>query len=449
MKRYLVRSPFDPLNIKEPDCSRYMWKKFAGGNSGNIVYAYGVMNALQTEDTQIEYTYKTSFSDEEIEKINSTYDALILPLADAFRVSWQKQLKSLTGAIRKMRIPVVVIGVAVRADYEPDFSEGFEFDSLAADFVRAVTATGTVLGLRGEITGRYLEHLGFKEGEDFIPIGCPSLYTYGMAVKTRELSEKPEKLVMNTNGYYDVGRINEFLLNTAKAMPGYYLVQQHGSEFRDMYLGRRWFPLLIKKGLNRKDKAIIKGDALQELYRQDRVRFFFDVTSWINYMKGFDLAVGSRFHGSVAAILAGNPHVILPFNARTRELSEYHHLTSLKPGEIKSGTSVLDYLDKLDFGSFYSHQEENLKRYVQFLKENGLENIFEKKQSYEYGESPLEKMIQSKMSVPMSEYCFIVHDYESLGAAAKLSRAASANIKGLNPKNLRTALRLDEPSRRK
>jgi len=404
------------------------------------MFAYGVMNALKTEDTELDFNYNWSFTDQEIANINEKYDAYILPLADAFRPGFQRQMKGLTDAINKLKIPVVVIGVAVRADYEPDFNSGFEFDDLAYQFTKSVLDKGTVVGVRGEITARYLSHLGFIPERDFTPIGCPSLYTYGLATKTRELPSKIRNLAVNTNGYYNIGYINEFLRNTVDAVPGCYLVQQIQAEYRDMYIGKRWIPALLSKRGDKSDKMVIKGAQLQDLYVKDRVRYFFDVPSWINFMRPFDLFVGNRFHGSVAAILAGVPHVMVPFNARTRELTEYHHLTSLKPGEVKEGTSVLDYIDRLDFQSFSAHQEENLHHYTEFLNRNGLRHIFIDRTGYEIGESPLEREMQKKTGKKISDNLKVVHCYGSLNSMEKISRTLSVNLKGFKRENLKAAI---------
>lgn len=429
MKKYLIRAGFDPL--KQADPNEFVWKSHVGGNSGNLMFAYGVMNALKTKDTELSYTYKWSFTDEEISKINETYDAFILPMADAFRPRFMNQLSGYTQFIRRLKIPVIVIGIGLRADYEPDFSAGFPFDDIAKDFVKAVLDHSPMLGLRGGLTARYFSHLGFIEERDYTIIGCPSLYTYGNAIKTKDLNSNIEKLVINTNGYYNVGHINEFLLNTVEKFPGFCLVQQIQKEYQDMYIGDRWIPWLLKGEGKKQDKYIIKGSALERLYREDRVRYFFDVPSWINFMKSFDLFVGNRFHGTVAAVLAGLPYIMIPFNARTREMVEYHHLTSLTPDEIRENTFVLDYLDQLDFHSFEKNANENFQHYLRFLECCGLKHIFDKKCSFLMGESPLEQQIQATISESVSTYCRVVRDYKSLSFPERMKRVMNCNTKGL------------------
>lgn len=431
MKRYLIRTGANPAEIGTTDPDMVVWHSNVGGNSGNMMFAYGVMNALQTEDTELHYVQKTSFTDREIDEINEKYDAFILPLADAFRTKWKGALNGLAACIKRLRIPAIVLGIALRAEYEPDFSIGFPFDDEARDFVKAVLGTGSVLGLRGHITAEYLARLGFKDDRDFTVIGCPSLYTYGLAAKTIDFPQKPTRLACNLNGYYHVGNLNECLLNTLRAMPGYCLVQQCENEYRHMYIGRKWLPGFFYGKVFKEDMMLLRGSSLSELYGQDRVRYFLDVPSWINFMRGFDLFVGNRFHGMVVAILSGLPHIMLPFNARTRELTEYHHLTSLRPEDIRKGTSLLDYTDRLDFQSFAKHQESNFRHYVEFLDRHGLEHIFKAKSEWAYGESPFEQKLQKLTGCQIGEYSNIVQSFDSLDYISKLKRAASVNLKAV------------------
>ncbi|MDO5396820.1 MAG: polysaccharide pyruvyl transferase family protein, partial [bacterium] len=185
MKRYLVRAGFDPLKTYNPDDC--VCKSFVGDNTGNLFFAYGVMNALFTEETEIEQTYKWKWTDEEADLINEKFDAFILPMADGFRIDFMEYLSGITNLVNRLTIPVVVIGVGLRAPYEPDMSSGFPFDEIVTDFVKAILEHSAIIGLRGEITYKYLEKLSFKGDRDFTVIGCPSLYTYGNNLHTKSL----------------------------------------------------------------------------------------------------------------------------------------------------------------------------------------------------------------------------------------------------------------------
>ena len=429
MKKYLIRAGFDPLNGGRVDPDICIWKPYIGGNSGNLMFAYGVMNALQTEDTELGMTEKFRFSDREIAEINANYDAFILPMADAFRSNFIERLKLLTDSINKLKIPVIVVGVGLRADYEPDLSAGMPFDGDVKRFIAAVLDKSGRVGLRGEITGDYLKTLGFVPEKDYTPIGCPSLYTYGTGVRTKPVGDI-RKVAINLNGYYNVGEINQFLADLPKTFPDCCLVQQIQAELRDMYIGKWWIVSMLGKTEDLQKNMLIRGKELDKMYREDRVRFFFDPISWINYLRPFDLFVGNRFHGLACAILAGVPHITIPFNARTREMIEYHHITHLTPESVSKDKTIPDYFDTLDFGSFERQQENNLNHYIDFLDSNGLEHIFTEKKGYEMGESPLERRIMERHHIQdLHEYMDIVHPLLALSPAQRMKRIVSCNMK--------------------
>ncbi len=95
-----------------------------GGNVGNLVYAYSVFRTLMTEETTITPDYYR-IHPADAEQINKTYDMYIIPLADAFREDFVPSLRKYTQLIKKLTIPVVVIGVGLRAPFEPKLNEGF------------------------------------------------------------------------------------------------------------------------------------------------------------------------------------------------------------------------------------------------------------------------------------------------------------------------------------
>src|SRR5699024_5874278 len=115
MRKILIRSGISPLDIFEPD---YMIDKNSiGGNVGNLIYAYSVYRALMTEETEITPDYY-KIDHNEADFINDNYDTYVIPLADAFRESFVGSLKRYTKLIKKLRIPVIVVGVGLSAPFE-------------------------------------------------------------------------------------------------------------------------------------------------------------------------------------------------------------------------------------------------------------------------------------------------------------------------------------------
>ena len=154
------------------------WRGRLERNPGDMVYAFSVMNALAvSEEVDFQttgYYLFNGYSNREIGRINQNCKAFIIPLADFFSAEWAPSLPVLTELIRKLRIPCVVPSVGVRGIPGGDWGS-LPFNGIVRDFVRAVLDHSAILGVRGESTARYLEFLGFREGDHFRVLGCPTL----------------------------------------------------------------------------------------------------------------------------------------------------------------------------------------------------------------------------------------------------------------------------------
>lgn len=381
MKKYLIRAGFNPFVKYSPIYA--LTHNMLGGNSGNLMYTYGVMNVLSTPDVMLIPTYhKHKWDEAEIEYINQECEAFILPLADAFRKDFEPELKEYIELIKKLKIPCIVIGVGLRAEFEPDLSSKFEFDDTVYEFVSTVLEHSEMLGLRGGITAQYLQKLGFIPEKDFTVIGCPSLYMHGNDVQTKEIKENIERVAVNTNTLAPK-EASRFLVDCFYEYSDVYLVQQKRQELKHMYLGAK----------GRSVEHVFPEKDFEMLNRENRIKFFVDVPSWLRFMEEMDLFVGNRFHGTVAAILAGVPQIFIPFDARTRELTEYHSITHLNVSDIDKNKNVCSIIEKLDFRSFEKNHSRNLKHYIDFLHTNRLCNVFKEKCDIRRGCSPMEKHI--------------------------------------------------------
>ena len=149
-------------------------KNMIGGNVGNLIYAYSIYRNLTTEDVEI-IPDRYRINEKDASEINKKYDAYIIPLADAFRESFVESLKKYTKLIEKLTIPVIVIGVGVKAPMNKRIENGFPFDNVVKEFVKAVLKRSNMIGVRGQITADYLSYLGFTEGVDHTAVSYTHL----------------------------------------------------------------------------------------------------------------------------------------------------------------------------------------------------------------------------------------------------------------------------------
>lgn len=366
MKKYLMRGAID---VYEPHTKiEIAVRDYIGSNSGNMLYAYSVFRMLSSDNSKVEVDHykveRRAYSAEDIDRINETYEAYILPLADAFRNDFINRLNNYSDFIEKLAIPCYVIGVGIRAPYEPDFSQKNLFDAAVVRFIKTVLAKSGMVGIRGAITGRYLDGLGFKEDRDYMVIGCPSIYTFGQELTQRkiDLSNPNMSLAVNFCRGYAKKEIAQYTYNLTQKYKNYQYIGQETSELRTLIVGNENMP----------DTHWYPGNMEHKFYKEDRVRFYINPVSWINEMKKVDFSIGGRLHGNIAAILGGAPAIFFLGDARTRELAEYLHLPSYSMHEFDWNTSLEELIERTDITSHLKVYGENFRRYIRFLDINSI-----------------------------------------------------------------------------
>lgn len=354
-------SPFDTYSAPE-----VILNNSIGGNVGNLIYQYSVIRTLMTEETTITPdNYKNG--PEYAEEINANYDCYIIPLADAFRKQFVSQLRNYTKLIKKLKIPVIVIGAGLRAPFEPNLKEGFSFDDDVREFVSAVLEKSSMLGLRGEITSKYLSGLGFKEGVDHTVIGCPSMYAFGRELNIRKTNITKDSMVCVNSSLLSPNNVLDFIDRSMEEFPNHYFIPQWMKELVMTYVGSP------SVGKSKKNYPAKMSDAA---YMNNRVRYFLNAKTWLDFISKADLAFGARLHGNITATIAGTPSIIFPKDARMRELTEYHGLTHVMANEITKDTRLMDVVDKSDFQSPTKKQGANFDHFIDFLDKNNLEHIY-------------------------------------------------------------------------
>lgn len=363
MKKILVRAGMNPWEIYSPD--EVLSRNLIGNNSGNLIYAYGIFQALETDKVTLEADYYKA-GPAKAAQINREYGAYVIPLADAFRQDFIPHLVQLTKLIQKLKIPCIVPGVGLRAPYEPNLKEKRPFDKEVRAFVKAVLNHSSMIGVRGEITGEYLKKLGFREEMDYRVIGCPSMYARGMKVEI----EKPvltEQSKINVN--YSVlspTEVIRFLNRILDERNDTWLTAQRINELKLLYLGTSY--------RHQQEKPEYPTSICDSVYQRNQVRFFINAVQWIESMKEMDFSIGGRMHGNIAAWISGTPALFFPHDGRMRELVEFHRLPSVPAQEVGKMENLEEAIEKADWRSAKLCQELNFRRYMDFLTMNGLDS---------------------------------------------------------------------------
>jgi hypothetical protein len=361
--RLLIRSRKDAFTAVSP--RRTYELNVIAQNAGNLVFSHAMQRALSAPGVEVTSNLMTARANEAA-AINEQYDAFVVPLANAFRLSFQAHLDRMSELIERLTIPVVVTGVGAQGTID------YKVDKLApiADsvkrFVSAVLDRSASIGVRGELTHDYLKGLGFSDVE---VIGCPSLFMYGEALRVDKkvpLLDRESRIALNISPYRS--RMAPITMANYQRYPQLvYLPQDLTS------LG------LMLDGADHEAPDAPEGMPVQHqhpLYRDDRMRFCIDPWVWTAYLAEREFSFGTRIHGNIAALLGGTPAVVLTHDSRTLELARYHEIPHRRLADVPTDVDPADLYAEADYTGFNSGHAARMANFVAFLERNGLPHVF-------------------------------------------------------------------------
>ena len=374
LKRVLVRAH---TNIMEPhSIEEVLAKDLFGHNPGNWLFLYGVLRSIVNDDVHIDFTtgYSEDLNPQRIKRYNQDYDYLLLPLANIFKEDWVEKLKALTFLVKALDIPCIVVGMGLQSDVE-DGNFDFPFNKTATRFINAVLQKSSIIGIRGEYTARYLEYLGYRRDEDFMVIGCPSMYSFGTNLPRITMPAiKPKRILINTNPTIQSVNYNlwfkHFIDSLDASQTEYFYLPQRLDELRLIQYGTS-----MAKHMWNKVPDYFPVTTKQPLYQHEvGVN---SVESWLALNRTMDLTIGSRIHGCIASILCGVPSLLLSKDSRTKELATFFGLPFLDIADIHENFDIIKYCETLDYSKIYELQEINFKNYLRFLDLNHVTHIYQ------------------------------------------------------------------------
>jgi hypothetical protein len=365
MTKILIRgtkSPFEAVSAE-----RMLRDNLIANNSGNLLFLETAWKILATRGTEITAD-RLSAHRLGADRINDEFDVYVIPLANAFRQTYEESLSRLTRVIEQLTIPVVVLGAGVQfaKSHQPGATR--PFDATVKAFAKAVLDRSPSIGVRGEITQDYLGELGFRDVE---VIGCPSMFLNG-----DRLSVTKRAAGLDREGRIGIGvtpripAMGPIVMSHVQRYPNLeYLAQDidalrlllWGEEPKEARDGHESLPIHLSHPLLRDDKSV----------------FFVDPWPWLDHMRQTDFVFGTRIHGSIAAVLAGTPGYLLAHDARTMELARYFQLPHRPLGDIPPDIDAADLYEEADFGPLIAGHPERFRRFTGYLERHGLRHVFQ------------------------------------------------------------------------
>ena len=390
-------------------------RNLVGNNTGNLLFQNSIARIILTEDIEITTINTTkAFTDEQIDYFNSEYDIFVLPLANALRNTFVKQLEILTNFVKKLKIPCVVVGMGIQRNLDATQWD-YIYDEPAKEFINAILEKSSCLGLRGEITAEYLKRKGYIEGKHFSVIGCPSLYTYGDSLPVPKATTLTPQSKVTVNFKAMLPReLYTFIRAQAEQFDNYTFVSQVIQEMRTMYIGRPYPQNEINRGVPENYPIHFS----HELMMQDRMIGVLDDCTWIDYLSHSDFNFGSRIHGNIASILAGTPCYIFAGDQRVKELTEYHNIPHMEMTEITDKTNIFDLYEKTDYTCLMKGHKDRVSKYLEFLDENRVPHL-DREINNQKGKAPFDKMQESRNHIGL------LHPFSSLNPDEQQARLES------------------------
>ncbi|MDH6215660.1 polysaccharide pyruvyl transferase family protein [Streptomyces pseudovenezuelae] len=369
MKRILLRSgksPYDVVPVEQA-----LHQDVFATNSGNLIFSDASHKILQTPDTEVVSNgIRTDIA--AADRINEEYDAFVVPLANAFRPSFEPQLQRLTRLISRLKIPVVVLGIGAQAGLNYNAARLKPMEETVRGFVSAVLDRSASIGVRGEFTETYLRDLGFQDVE---LIGCPSLFMYGKELTVQkgasELTAASRIAVNGSHSAVQKQGLDKVIARAHARYPHLTFIGQNLSDAQQLH----W------RDLSHPNATVTAMPTHPDhpMYREDKARVYIDPITWIDDLRDYDFSFGSRIHGNIAALLAGTPATVLCSDSRTLELCRYFEIPHRRIDELRENPEAADpaaLYAEADFSGLVGNHHERFERFTSFLDRNGLENTF-------------------------------------------------------------------------
>jgi hypothetical protein len=360
--------PFQALDLVTSDA-----RNIVGTNSGNMLFAEAVFKTLSVDGIEID-RHGYGANAKRAEYINANYDALVLPMANSFRVAWSSMLDNYYQLINRLTIPVTIVGVGVQTSLDYDLSNLSPIDNVSKRLIGAILDRSASIGVRGECTAAYFRKLGFS-GSLVDVIGCPSMFLHGrdFTIVDKGRLDTDSAIAINVTSSFKKSCFRDGLDLMLL------LADKHIRKYRNSNLicqeGRSLSTMLWGAGKGTEFDGV-SDESFRALTVGKRAKFFVDPSTWISYLRHADFCFGTRLHGNIAALLAGTPAMILASDSRTLELADFFDIPYRRMDTVNNHLDVADLADKVDFSKLMQRHAGHFDNYISFLQKNSLESIY-------------------------------------------------------------------------
>ena len=339
-----------------------------GHNTGNLAFHYAINKQLGGQLESLPWHA-------DINEINNAGDIAVLPAAN--QIGEHADYGGLAKKFHTITKPIVAIGLGAQSGINkeiPIVPPG------TIEWVKEIAAHSPSkspnIGVRGQFTFDVLTHYGLSDNCEIL--GCPTLFInpeikLGQKILSNTRFPKRVAVPAGHQNWLHLSKIEESLSNIVTNTNGSYIGQ---SPLQMVQLTRGEARKLDENDISQCHKYIAP-----KLKREDFINWserfgnvFFDIPSWMEHYKHFDLVIGTRIHGVMLALQAGVPGICIAHDSRTVELCQTMLIPYITSREIINGFTLEEIFSKFHFDAhlFDENRKKLSEKYTKFLKNNNL-----------------------------------------------------------------------------
>ncbi|MFC6791473.1 polysaccharide pyruvyl transferase family protein [Methylobacterium komagatae] len=336
-----------------------------GGNSGNQVIAYGLLQSLKYSNLSWDYSVGPDF-------VRENYDFVLIAAANFLHKSFD--FGGMADFLEKTKLPCAMIGVGAQSN---DYGLDLELQPGTRRLMDIVSERSKLIGVRGQFTAGVLDRLGIKNVQ---VTGCPSYYMLGPAGPTKRADHPSFPSRISINSSRDVIRHS---FDPSRMASSVQHIMSIGVKYgADFVAQSESDEIAIAMSSGDADAAVIErfvqfyssvGSSEElTLYAKNHLKIFWDVGSWIDAVRRVDFVLGHRFHGAMVALQAGTPYCVICHDSRTSEMCEFFEMSHVKL--LDSRAEEFEYLWEVGrVGDVSDRYAQLFPLFMNFLSANGLE----------------------------------------------------------------------------
>jgi len=337
-----------------------------GHNSGNQIIAAGLLNLIDFSALSWDHAKGPEY-------VNANYDMIVIAAANFLHAGFD--FGGMAAFIERTSLPVVMVGVGAQA---PD-AESIAIDLPAGTvrLMKVVSERSHTIGVRGDFTARVLRGIGIDNVQ---VVGCPSYYMNGAAGFALRNDPFDAQSPIAVHASRDVIRHSYSppamraavarLYAEAMRRKGAFIAQ---TEREEIAIAEGQDVAVNAARLAAELRLLGVGDP-DESWLSSGMRVFWDVAPWIYALRGYSLCVGTRIHGTIAALHAGTPAVCITHDSRTLEMCQFLGIPYIQVQDF-DGIELQRLRSIIDERKINKNYHDLFKKYINFLENNGVKAI--------------------------------------------------------------------------